>query len=67
MNESIFHIREKLAKRGGNQFYRDRSVRTTATLCGAPITEFDVLFHEKAETWNEHVPCAKCIEIRRAR
>lgn len=37
----VFHIRQRLSKLGGSQFYRDKRIRPTSTFCGAPCTEFD--------------------------
>jgi hypothetical protein len=62
----IFHVRTKLARRGGNSFYRDRSVRESTTLCGAPCTLYDAKFDrkDKVRTWTDNVetflPCAAC-------
>lgn len=66
----IFHIRQKLASRNGNQFYRDKSLRNTETLCGAACTWDDLAFSNKLEREfiKEHLPhlepCEKCVAIR---
>ena len=63
---TIFHRRQRLRRRGGNQFYRDYSVRKTATVCGAPVTEFDCGWRDKAEDWTRpsdgrrFVYCPEC-------
>ena len=36
-----YHIRQRLARRRGNQFYKDKSIREAATFCGAEPTEHD--------------------------
>ena len=43
----IFHIRQRLAPKGGNSFYKDRSIRPTSTFCGAPVTEWDASWAER--------------------
>lgn len=57
------HIRQRLRPRGGNQFYRDRSERTAATMCGAEVTEVDFGFSPTRKTWPATV-CAACVEAR---
>lgn len=68
---TIYHIREKqLVKRGGSQFYLDRSIRPAATLCGTSITAYDVAFADKAprfaqfRTGELFEPCTACVELR---
>jgi hypothetical protein len=61
----IVHVRVKQPKRGGNQYYRDRSLGVAATLCGAPCTSYDVAYREKIERWTrddglEFIPCEAC-------
>ena len=41
------HIRHALRRMRGSQFYRDRNPRQTSTLCGAPVTEYDVLVTDR--------------------
>ena len=38
------HIRARMPRKGGNNFYRDRNDYTkfSVTLCGAPVTDKDV-------------------------
>ena len=40
----MIHIRKKLVRKGGNQFYKDYSIRKSETLCGAKVTDKDVDF-----------------------
>jgi len=67
----IYHVRKRLAPRGGSQFYRDRSERQTETMCGAPVTAYDGTWNCKARTWYSestvhgttmHEPCAACVQ-----
>lgn len=37
------HIRKPQPRRRGNQFYLDRSISAGTTLCGAPVTAYDIL------------------------
>jgi hypothetical protein len=67
--DHTFHIRRKLAPRGGSQFYRDKSVRLPTTLCGASITGYDVRFNDPAKGWHNgrgdyFMPCRACRRIR---
>lgn len=70
MIEQTFHIRKQLAKRGGNQFYRDRSIREAGTLCGEPVTINDIPFKGTVDrSWLANhfpgfEPCSKCLAIR---
>ncbi len=64
-----FHIRHRLARRGGNSFYRDRSERTSTTFCGAPCTEWDAAWAERkrVKEWTSErgglmTPCQACQE-----
>jgi hypothetical protein len=64
-----FHIRARLARKGGNQFYKARGVREVSTLCGAPVTAYDSSFAWKAAEWTNDagqrfVPCAACVAKR---
>ncbi len=60
----IFHVRAKLAPRGGNNFYRDKRERVAATVCGAAVTDHDVRFHDKAVSWEDWVSCSDCLKLR---
>ncbi len=61
----MLHIRKKLPRRGGNNFYKDNRVFETATLCGAPVTDKDVLFqhagYKNQQVWLEANCCAACL------
>ena len=64
----IFHRRNRLAVRRGSQWYRDKAIRTTSTVCGAPVTEFDCAWNDKMVAWKRDerdggevmTPCAAC-------
>lgn len=40
----VTHIRQRMPRKGGNSFYRDKTdySKFAVTLCGAPITDRDV-------------------------
>ncbi len=58
------HVRERLRARRGNQFYLDRSERTPSTLCGADITDRDVMKREaRAAVRNGWPVCERCLEL----
>lgn len=57
------HIRQRMAPRGGNQFYLDRSERVAATMCGAEVTERDYAFSPTRKRWPAEV-CGACIAAR---
>lgn len=63
----VFHIRQRLRPRGGNQFYRDKSERVSETFCGAPPTEFDVAWNDRAQLFLGRVPCKECMRLRDGR
>lgn len=62
--KKLFHIREQLAKRRGNQFYRDRSIRETSTLCGESVTAYDVQFNSKIASLPGFQCCGRCLIIK---
>jgi len=63
---TTFHIRQRLARRGGSRWYRDRSERATSTFCGAPVTEWDAPWKDRHRvaafdsTPGRMVPCREC-------
>jgi len=68
-----FHVREKLAPRGGSHLYRDKTIRATATVCGAPVTAYDVRFQDRCVlrlaaklVWTHegitYHPCTECLK-----
>ena len=72
----MIHIRHPLRPLGGNSFYRDKSVRESATLCGAPCDYFDVLLRDtRYKNFNTADPfyvskggfCPSCLEIARSK
>jgi hypothetical protein len=61
----LVHIRVALAPKGGNNFYRDKSERQAATLCGAPATDKDVDIRTASRGiyWlDDRRPCLACRE-----
>lgn len=62
----LYHIRAPLARRRGNQLYRDRSPRISVTLCREPVTDHDIRYSWQALPCGDYEPCAKCVEIRNA-
>lgn len=70
MPETVYHIRLRLARRGGNSFYLDHAERVSHTFCGAPVTEYDVAWASRNKTgkWTsengkgDFIPCHKCVE-----
>ena len=67
----IYHIRRPLKKQKGNQFYRDRSIRSNGTYCGAPETSQDIACKDRAERWTNdenttYIPCRECCKALRS-
>ena len=67
----IFHIRRRLPRKGGNQWYKVHvDNRVVSTYCGAVPTEGDAAPRGKAVSWThprlgECVPCAECVTQRK--
>ena len=61
-----FHIRAPMPRKGGNQFYRDKTHRVAKTLCGDSVTEHDIRFSERPLPFGMYVPCERCVDIRMA-
>lgn len=65
--ETVFHIRKRLRRRGGNQFYRDTAIRETSTFCGAPVTGYDFACNSKPQPWTngdtDFIPCPECVRL----
>jgi hypothetical protein len=70
-----YHIRHRLRRLRGNQFYLDRNPRETSTFCGAPVTCYDASWNSPAKPWKTHnsdehpdgtpmVACSKCLAKR---
>ena len=66
---TIYHVRRRLRRARGNQFYRDRSDRGRGTFCGAPETGYDAAWAERkrAKAWDHpelgrFEPCPACLE-----
>ena len=66
-----FHIRRRLTRKGGNQWYKVRvDNRVVSTYCGDAPTEFDEAWNRKAEPWThtkrgwEMRPCEGCLRVR---
>jgi len=60
----IFHIRNKLKKYRGSQWYKDNSDRYNGTVCGADPTDKDIMWHWKPKKWDKWEPCKKCLKIK---
>ena len=60
----IYHIRRRLKKQRGNQWYKDRSNRSNGTYCGAGYTDHDIVWNDKAEEFNGWEPCKECVKLR---
>lgn len=66
----MVHIRKKLRKLGGNQFYKDNSIRKAETLCGAEVTDRDVDFKtggtKSFKKWaiRDRFVCEECLKLR---
>ena len=71
----VAHIRMPMDRRKGNQYYRDQRERKVATVCGAPVTEYDT--DHRCSPWgverlaafadaNPGRICAACLEKRKA-
>jgi hypothetical protein len=72
MTETTFHIRIRLPRGGGNQYYKARPSSFAETFCGAEATSYDVDWRSKAPTWTrddgaEMAPCVACIAARKER
>jgi len=61
---TVYHIRRKLRRLGGSQYYKDKSPRKAETHCGSPVTDKDIPWNGKAESWEDNTPCPACIEAR---
>ena len=66
---TTFHIRARLPRKGGNQWRKSQAVRTAATLCGAPVTDYDAAWHHTAKAWHnqagaEYAPCSQCVQLK---
>ena len=68
----IFHIRKRLRKLRGNQWYKDRDDRKVETYCQAEPTEYDVEWRYRKSKkyiakWEHksvvHYPCGVCREV----
>ena len=70
--EMTYHIRRRMRKLRGNQWYKDRGERKVATSCGADVTAHDAEWNRKAETFTLelygkaviYIPCTDCVGIR---
>lgn len=59
------HRRAPLPRAGGNQWYRNKSIRESRTLCGAPCGYYDIPYRGIAVAWTRDdgariEPCADC-------
>ena len=60
----IRHIRRRLIRAKGNQFYKDQRDRNQGTYCGSDCTEFDISWKEKSAAFNNWITCPECIKKR---
>lgn len=61
----VRHRRQQLRRLGGNQYRKDRGERVAATVCGAPVTEYDLAYRDRGEDWTRQdgvrfIACRKC-------
>jgi hypothetical protein len=78
MNPNVTaHVRKPMPRKRGNSFYRDTNdySKFAVTLCGAPVTEYDVDFATAgtktfrvwvAKNTGEQPVCATCLTQRQA-
>ena len=67
----IIHIRNKLARLGGSQWYKDTTVRKSSAVCGGEMTDRDLGYPRKnqsvdrmaAQVTAENELCATCRQI----
>lgn len=59
-----FHIRRQLSRKRGSQWYKDKTVRTVSTYCGADVTQWDINWNSKALSIADRIPCEACIIAR---
>jgi len=64
MNKKVFHIRRRLKRYKGNQFYKDKNNRYAGTYCGADPTDHDISWYQKSERFLDWFPCSDCINKR---
>ncbi len=46
----VIHIRKRLRRLGGNSWYKDTSIRTSAAVCGGEMTDRDLGYPAKNRT-----------------
>lgn len=62
---NTFHIRRRLTRARGNQFYRDQNNRDQGTYCGAEPTDHDIRWNWPAvDTWGGWKACRACVKER---
>lgn len=62
----IFHIRAPMPRHGkSNKFYDLNSPRVRKTLCGHPITEYDIQYRWQAFASGDFAPCPCCLVIKK--
>ena len=66
-----YHVVRRLPRRGGNQWYKDRSERDASNICGAARTLNDIPWRDRTrfKRWTrdadsvQFVPCVDCQTI----
>lgn len=68
----VFHVRRRLPRMGGNQWYKNRAEVPTNTICGAPVTGYDAAWADRhrvtpyQSTPGLMVPCEDCVSAAKA-
>ena len=61
----VVHIRKRLNRSRSTNFYLDRSNRSNGTFCGAPETQYDRVWNDSTEPFNNGVNlftvCGNCL------
>lgn len=70
----IIHIRNRLPRLGGSQWYKDTTVRKSSAVCGGEMTDHDLAYPRKnqdiervASLLHDNELCATCRQIVGAR
>lgn len=64
MTAVVSHVRKPMPRRRGNSFYRDKRdlSQFAATLCGAPITDRDLMIRDVPRAVRTNWPvCHECV------
>lgn len=59
--KTVFHIRQQPPRKGGNQWYRDKRVFESTTLCGAECGLYDQLAsHVRSKVFQRWLTTSEC-------